>query len=236
MYIGHPPYIERLNDISFWYPILKTIGMRTPETHLIYADKEVGRIVDDVQTDGFKHLVKEIELAQKNFGGEAFLRTGQTSNKHSWEHSCHLKPESKVINHVANLIEFSMMVDLPYTTFAVRKMIETKTITTSFDKMPIAREVRMFAEAGKVICAHPYWPSEAFMGANKIEEIHEKALQTMPDMIELNQMAEYVSARFNGAWSIDFLEDVEGNWWLTDMATAGASYHWPSCQNKDKYQ
>lgn len=234
MYIGRAPFIEQLNDISFWYPVLNRIGMRTPKTLLFYAPHEIGKVVDGEQTPEFSKLVRDVANARHEFGGEAFLRTGQTSNKHEWRNTCHLTIDSKVGWHLARLIEFSMLVDLPYTTFAVREMIKTKPLTTAFHGMPIAREVRMFADRGKVICAHPYWPDEAFKDQPiKKEEL--AALQEMPDMAELNKMAEYVSDRFDGAWSIDFLQDDKGDWWLTDMALARTSYHWPECENKDKW-
>ena len=56
----------------------------------------------------------------------------------------------------------------------------------------------------------------------------------MPDLSELTQMAEYASRHFDGAWSIDFLQDAKGGWWLTDMAIATASYHWPGCKNEKR--
>lgn len=237
MYIGRSPYIEQLNDISFWYPILKRINMRTPDTKLFYADYTIGKIVDGEETLEFKQLVHEIKRAADEFGSEAFLRTGQTSNKHGWSDTCHLTADSDVGQHLASLIEFSMMVDLPYTAFAVRRMIPTAALTVAFHNMPIAREVRMFVEAGKVVCAHPYWPAEAFEheGDDRVTPEQLAQLQTMPDMSELNLMAEYTSRHFDGAWSVDFLEDTDGNWWLTDMAVASASYHWPGCEHEHRF-
>lgn len=234
MYIGRPPYTEQLNDISFWYPILKRIGMRTPDTHLIYADPSIGTIIDGDKTPEFAQLAEDVARATQSYGGEAFLRTGQTSNKHEWRHTCHLTTDSDVSQHLARLIEFSMIVDLPYSTFAVRRMISTAALTVAFENMPIAREVRIFVEAGKVACAHPYWPNEAFEGQNTVTTDQLEALQKMPPMDELTAMAEYTSRHFDGAWSVDFLEDVDGKWWLTDMALASTSYHWPGCKQESK--
>jgi hypothetical protein len=220
-----------MNDISFWYPILRDIGMRTPATKLFYADKVIGHIVDGREVAEFNELVDRIEQAQSGFGGEAFLRTGQTSNKHEWSSTCHLKEESQVKDHLARLIEFSMMVDLPYSTFAVREMIDTNPITVAFRGMPIAREIRLFASKGKLICAHPYWPAEAFKNQpvtkQQLAELH-----TIPDLQELTLMTEYISRHFSKAWSIDFLQDREGNWWVTDMALASTSYHWRGCEQE----
>lgn len=235
MYLGRPAYYEQLNDISFWLPILQRIRMRTPETKIFFVSNEIGKVIDGEETPEFNKLVIDVTRALGEFGGEAFLRTGQTSNKHEWSKTCHLTKDSSVAGQIAALIEFSMMTDLPYTTFAVRRMIPTTPITTAFKSMPIAREVRIFAEAGKVVCMHPYWPDEAFVCQENVTHEQLDQLQQMPDSDELIAMAEYVSRNFSGAWSIDFLQDTNGDWWLTDMALAFASYHWPTCPNKNKW-
>jgi hypothetical protein len=260
MYQGRPAYIEQLNNISFWYPILadlsayskmpeiqmfrdesgklsssstqKDFVLNIPETKLFYAPREIGQIIDGKKVDSFDHLIKDVYVARESFGGEAFLRTGHTSNKHGWDHSCHLKKGSNIGHYLGSLIDFSMMVDLPYTTFAVRRMIDTVAETVAFDGMPIAREVRVFAEDGKVTCAHPYWPDEAFEHEESVTAEQLERLQEMPDMEEITKMAEYVSRQFVNAWSIDFLQDSEGKWWLIDMALASTSYHWPDCEKK----
>jgi hypothetical protein len=265
MYVASPPFIEQLNDMAFWYPIIerharysampdmsifykdgklqsvekkKEFVLRTPKTVLLYAPHDIGKIVDGKKTASFDKLVKEITEARDAFGGYAFLRTGQTSNKHDWEKTCYLTPDSDVVDHVGRLVEFSMMVSLPWQTWAVREIIKAKPITTAFwGNMPIAREVRLFAEDGKLLCSHPYWPEEAFrQGHNtddKVTDEQIKQLAEMPDMEELTKLAEYVSKQFSFAWSIDFLQDIDGNWWLTDMALSNSSYHWPDCPYKD---
>lgn len=236
MYIGRPAFIEQLNDISFWYPILKKIGMRTPETRLFYTQREIGKIIDGERTDGFEKLVEDIKKALGDFGGKAFLRTGQTSNKHDWKNACFLDSPENIDRQLYNLIEFSMIVDLPYTTFAVRELIKTKPIGIAFNNMPIAQEVRLFIENGKVVCVHPYWAEEAFKHEKTINSEQIKELNSLPqDMAELQQMAEYVSRCFRLAWSCDFLQDAKGDWWLTDMALANTSYHYKGCPNEHKW-
>lgn len=266
MYTHRPAFIEQLNDMSFWYPIVerharystmpdikifhkdgklqsteekKEFVLRTPETMLFYAPYDIGHIVDGERTSSFEKLVQQITEARNAFGGYAFLRTGETSYKHDWKNTCYLTPDSDISHHVYNLVEFSMLVDLPWQTWAVRKMIPTSPITTAFSgDMPIAREVRLFVDNGKLICAHPYWPEEAFRGSiysdDKVTDEQIKQLANLPDMSNLTKLAEYVSDQFMHAWSIDFLQDTEGNWWLTDMALANTSYHWSDCPNKTK--
>ena len=235
MYIGRPPFVQQLNDITFWYPILENIGMRTPKTQLFYVPDEIGKIVDGERIPEFERLITDVKRALAEYGGEAFLRTGQTSNKHEWRDTCHLTADSNVGAHLAGLVEFSMMVDLPYTTWAVREMIKTTPLTTAFRDMPIAQEVRMFVSKGEVVCSHPYWAREAFNNQKGVTAEQVDLLNTLPDMTELNRMAEYVSKRFDGSWSVDFLQDEKGEWWLTDMALASSSYHYTGCINEKKW-
>lgn len=35
-----------------------------------------------------------------------------------------------------------------------------------------------------------------------------------------------VAQRFSGSWSVDYLRDAEGMWWLIDMAPAERSWCW----------
>ena len=44
----------------------------------------------------------------------------------------------------------------------------------------------------------------------------------MPD--ELKEMAIKAARACEGHWSVDFLEDKDGHWWLTDMAPEEVSY------------
>lgn len=236
MYCSRPPYLEQLNNITFWYPILERIGMRTPETKMFFAPSEIGHIVDGIVVSEFEQLIADVSRELVGFGGEAFLRTGHTSNKHEWADTCYLNNKDKVGSQLAALIEFSMLASMPYNTFAVRKMIKTKAITTAFNKMPIAQEVRMFIEDGEIICAHPYWSREAFVGQSGVSKEQIDKLNTLPDMTELNLMAKYVSKHFKGAWSVDFLQDENDEWWLTDMAQASSSYHYPDCPNINRWQ
>lgn len=267
MYIAEPAFNQQLNDMSFWFPIIDRLGrfskmpdmkithtesggfesietpkdfiLHIPETKIFYAPNEIGYIVDGVKTPEFDRLVKDVTEAHEQFGEESFLRTGQTSNKHEWVNTCHLTKDSNISDHIARLIEFSMMVDLPFTTFVVRKMIPTNSITVAFEDMPIAREIRMFVQKGEVICAHPYWPEEAFRTGvytdDKVTDEQISKLQEMPDMVELNKLGEYISKSFAFAWSVDFLQDISGNWWLTDMALGNSSYHFPRCEYGGKH-
>jgi hypothetical protein len=92
----------------------------------------------------------------------------------------------------------------------------------------------MFVRGGSVVCSHHYWPNEAFEEQDVDAEVL-SMLQQLPDMTELDQIAAYVSRHFQGAWSVDFLEDQDGKWWLNNMATASGSYHWPGSEHDEDF-
>ncbi len=57
------------------------------------------------------------------------------------------------------------------------------------------------------------------------------AILSPAERARICEMAEEAAqATDYGDWSIDFLEDSSGNWWLTDMAEAARSWHWPGCE------
>jgi hypothetical protein len=52
---------------------------------------------------------------------------------------------------------------------------------------------------------------------------------------ELDQIAIAAGAALGGAWSVDILETKRG-WFVTDMAEAGKSWHWPGCKNEKAFK
>jgi hypothetical protein len=166
-------------------------------------------------------------------GYPAFIRTESSSDKHSWRRSCYLEGKDQITSHVGALVEHCAMADWDCSFFAVRRLIPATPFATAFHgDMPITVERRLFIEGGKVVCNHPYWPSEAFEGES-ISADQVAALQAANDFSEIEQSAAYVSRELGGSWSIDFLQSSNGDWYCIDMALAGTSYHWPECPHKD---
>lgn len=114
-------------------------------------------------------------------------------------------------------------------TIVVRKMIPTKPFFYFFGgNMPITREVRIFVKDGQIESVHPYWPEEAFYGIEDNKELQEKvkALNTFTeDDKKLFFIAGNLLAKsFPGYWSVDFLQDADGEWICIDMAVGETSY------------
>lgn len=233
------PAVEQLNNLVYWYPVLKQIGMRVPKTLIVHrGDCELLALIDGEKPKGVDIFLERLKSATDKIGYPCFLRTGQTSNKHDWKDSCFIRnSKTNLIAHVANLVDHSCMANIAgdpfnYDFWVVREIIPTSPRFNFFDgNLPITRELRFFIRNGKIECCHPYWPDEAFR--DKLTEDQKTSLKELqiipPEDSEVFMMAKYVARYFMGYWSVDFLEDETGKWWCTDMAIGKRSYHYPNC-------
>lgn len=219
---------NRMNDLSFWYPRLQRLKFPMPKTEIIYTSIDFSF---EGTTLDMALFYNAIHRAALQFGYPVFLRTGYSSNKHSWKDSCFLARQEDIEDHVRNLVEHSalMTIDrmMPVDYWIVREFMECKTFGVHFSgQMPIAKEQRYFVNNGEIVCNHPYWPREAFekKAFNK-KQFEELSYVSPKDRVILNSMAEYVADKFSGAWSLDFLKTIKEGWVLTDMAIAEESYH-----------
>lgn len=233
--------LEAKNNIAYWFPILQRIRMRVPKTILVHTGGvDLLPLTDGEFPEDYMFFHRRLLEAIKEVGFPCFLRTGLTSDKHSWKDTCYITADSKLNQHVARLVEASCMANIagnPWDTsiWAVRKLIPTKPLFSAFvGKMPIAKERRIFIKDGKVLCNHPYWPSEVFEGQLDKDVYHAAMAELLfippEDLKELNEMASYIARFFTGFWSVDFLQAADGKWWCTDMAVGERSYHWQLCE------
>lgn len=240
---------EQKINLTYWYPILQTIRMRTPKTAIVYSgDVELGRLTDGVKPKNLDVFLKRMKEELKNFTLPVFLRTGMMSCKHDWKNTCYLEKEEDLLKHVTSMVETSYIANIAglpfdFSFWVIREMLETKPIFHYFSgKMPITKEFRFFINKGDIQCYHPYWPKEAFNFTidGKISEDEAKKLKDLEnledeDESELKSMSKYIARYFKDYWSVDFLKTKDGLWYCIDMATGDRSYHWPECKhNKSK--
>lgn len=241
--------------LSHWFPIVEASRVvQVPRT--LWKRFKFGRPAWDALFDGkpaddsLKDLYRWIDEAAEQVGGyPVFLRTGQTSAKHSWKDSCHLQTKVDIAQHVHNIVEFSECADmmgLPWDVWAVREMLPTEPIFHAFyGWMPIVREFRFFTKGGKVQCWHPYWPEAVFIehaispGKHPVPPPDWKqklaSISTFKDLpyeATLTGWSEQI-ASLDGLrehdWSIDWLH-TNDSWFMTDMALAHRSWHHPDCE------
>lgn len=221
------------NCLSYWFPKIMDL-VPVPKTEIIHTSVNLIETVTqpDVMPKGFDDFIKQLGDACDEMGYPCFLRTGHTSGKFEWRDTCFVASREVLPAHVAALVEYSECVDLiglPYHVWAVRELLPTRSYGTAFRGMPVCKEFRVFVEGPQVRCWHPYWPENSFKG-NLPAEYNELCKLEEEDQRIVLDMASKVGYMMNNQWSVDVLLTDRG-WYVTDMARAESSWHWPECPN-----
>lgn len=253
--------------LSYWFPKVEAAGLLVPKTRIVsFTDYDTARgmfrIIDGSPLDSAAlAFMMRLTEAVVEIGCPCFLRTGQTSGKHSWKDTCYLKSPGNLLQHVGNLIEFSECADfmgLAWNVWAVRELLPTLPVCTlpRYGDMPLCREFRCFVHGGTLLCIHPYWPrrsvEEGFPWKldGKTDDVwgmpDEHELPSDFDAIyervssigyeaqeEVIRLATRAGSAVGGRWSVDILDTSRG-WCVTDMAEMDKSWHWPECVNAPK--
>lgn len=230
--------------LSYWFPLLQAAGLPVPRTIMVSmsheAFRDVFRVFDgeDMRGDA-EPFFQELKKAADEIGYPCFLRTGQTSAKHSWDRSCFLPSADAIKSHVVEIIEYSECVDirgLDCTVWAAREILPTKPlgVCPDFFNMPLCRECRFFVKEGEVRCWHPYWIKEAIEQGGADVALYD-ALASTEAYEQAFTLAHKAARAINGAWSIDVL-DTERGWYITDMAEAHKSFHQEGCEYAAEFE
>lgn len=227
--------------LSFWYPLIQAAGLPTPRTIIIRNEPDdLGAMFDSKPSQSLDSLVEEITVASRALGVPFFLRTDFTSAKHQWKDTCYVSDPASLRDHIYEIAEFSACADilgLPTDVWVVRELLKTKPLFYAFSgRMPITREFRFFVRDGVVIHEQPYWPIAALDGqvSSQLEsaELHWTHLLVAASRLShserehLTGLSLAANAAVPGFWSVDWLQDVDGKWFLTDMAEGEKSYRW----------
>jgi hypothetical protein len=174
--------------------------------------------------------------------GPAFIRTDITSAKHAGREAYVVdgKNEDGLNTALLRTLAASQLKTyfqkIKGSAIMVRPLLDIKATRTAFNGLPVGmKEWRIFADQRGVQCTHLYWPEEALVG--KMDDGGEPLVLNKENWFdgwystEIADVAKIAARQMGGLkWSIDFAEDTTGKLWLLDMATAGNSYHDPSCK------
>jgi len=227
-------YHEDRNCLSWWFPRIAGAGLPVPETRILWTECHLLDLCGGKTPIGFDGFAATIDAYANELGGyPVFLRTGQTSAKHSWKDSCFLPSKEEIGRHVARIVEFSEccdMLGLPHHVWAVRKLLPVEPLFRwrAYGDMPFVREIRVFVRNGAVKYHVPYWPEDAVRGGVPDAKDWEDRLRVASEfsLRELNVaygLAKSAGAACFGRWSVDCLE-ADGCWYVTDMAIAELSW------------
>lgn len=170
----------------------------------------------------------------------------------------------KHIFELIELSEMMGFFGLPQNIWAVREMLPVQPLEylERYHGMPLVREIRCFIDGGSIVCAHAYWPEAAireglacghvpsagspaelfgFDSDNPCPDCDRRANELflaagaddrgwLPHALALARLFE----KEGHAWSADFLSTERG-WFLTDMAVAGDSFHYPGCPHGKRF-
>ncbi len=228
------------NSALIWLPAIHAAGLPVPKTIIVpYKHHECIGIFDGEKSEEFERLVVSVMDAGRRIGFPVFIRTDLSSAKHSGPKAYKIEADGQsqpVFETLEdNEMKFFMEREGPLA-FLVREFVSLEAPFTAFRDLPIAREFRFFANAETVHCWHPYWPAETIEENRPSIATWRDALAELhcaPKVPELWYMAVAAAKACGGGdWSVDFCRDVNGKWWLSDMAVAEDSYHWPECERK----
>lgn len=232
--------------MSFWLPKIEAAGLPTPKTIMLEmpddAVRDLWSTFDQEEPTGpWPAFVEMAKGRADEIGFPLFLRSAYFSGKHDWDRCCFVREREKLGEHMSNIAYMSECVGVgmgtvrtSWKTWALRELLPTVPVANcpGYTNMPVCKEFRFFAEDGKVLCWHPYWPRHSLDdGRAELSDEAFTALSTPDNLPELSAIAETASRVCGGAWSVDLLQTERG-WFLTDMATANTSWHWEDCPNR----
>lgn len=237
-----------LNSARHWFPRISaetSLASLLPRTEIVlYDHARLRGILDGEGEDsGWSTLVDQVTQAAHSVGWPVFIRTDLASAKHSGPESYLARSQADVAHVLYRTIEDNelklwLSADQP-SAFLIREYLALEAPFRAFAGLPIAREWRFYANAGGILCAHPYWPEASIrFRRGNVEppdwKEHLRKLHQQPAgdvWARLSRVAQTAAAAADArqAWSVDLAKGRDGNWWLIDMALMQSSWHWPEC-------
>jgi hypothetical protein len=145
----------------YWYPKIKHLDIPQPETKIVEIPfKKFTELLDGNSTlSEYSKDFSEILQSLKPF--PIFLRTDNSSQKHSFKKTCRLPDESSLLGHILELVDSNLASDLMDDALVFRRWLDLDAGFVAFDGLPINTEARVFINNSKIQCIHPYWPEDA---------------------------------------------------------------------------
>lgn len=207
-------------DMAYWYPKVAELDVPTPETYSVELF-ENGEGRPDWDTERAAHIVEKL-------GGEAFIRSGYKSAQMAMSGSHIPNTNHEAIDEtIAELLSQHVMMSLP-TGGNVWLRTNLDVNFCAYTRENLVPEVRVFIRDGDVVCHHPRLegfddhPEHKETAIDYIESAWEREYaEYEPEehrKESLKTYAERVADEMDGWWSVDFIMDRDGDWWLTDMA------------------
>ena len=237
-----------VHNVSYWFPKVKYCGIKVPETFVKQIPEDLfGHLFMDhpeKDIDCIYNWVKNelMPSIPKNLYGLVFVKNGAFSNKFDFS-TCSVR--CNVLELTRAIIEInyaSLMFDTGGNTeLVIRERIpfdESKTATI-YHGMPLRNEYRIFYDFDnhKTLYSANYWDwsychesicrnvTDKIVYEKVYNELHAHYIFNQDKVMKL--VEEHMKdVNLSGIWSVDILEDEQGEFWLIDMALGYRSAYW----------
>ena len=226
------PGVTRSSMLN-WWPLTSGLNIPQPKT-IILPFEDCDR--EALNFEGTSNeMIARVQAALPEVGGPpAFLRTDQSSGKHSYLKGCYIPKDCPdMARHLCTVITSNLLCDLWPAAFAVRQFIPLAAKFTAFDGLPIAPERRYMVRDNVVERHFAYWPAEAIAQSadtwvpseDNWRELLQQVNEEQPGEVKLlTAYSELVGSLMEGYWSVDFAQGADGQWYLIDMAEGDMSW------------
>ena len=235
------------NNLSFWFPKVKDCGFRVPETIVIpVPDPVVEAFFQEEPGDKerIRAFIHETVIPEvRKMKGLPFIKNGCYSGKFNFKHCCPADIEEETIMDCVSTIQYESLCRFTsgVTEIVLRERIPAEEHAgTIYGGMPLQTEFRVFYDFDRLVplyCVN-YWDRDYCRDAihrnpddgKKYDILYPHILgeyqRKVPFLItEILQKLPRVTG-LTGLWSVDFLLDKDGTFWLIDMAVAQQSAYW----------
>lgn len=239
-----------------WYPKIKHLDIPQPKTEIVEIPyNEFTKLIDNDGSILSKYHSRFLKIMELLGPFPIFLRTDNSSQKHSFKKTCRLPDKESLFGHIMELIDSNMASDLVDNALVFRKWLDLDAGFYAFDGLPINVEARVFINNGTIQCIHPYWPEDAIASWWTHKKLFERQFDTkLPFQINpkwreilksqnklvyksiliLKKYAEIIiDSMGDDYWSVDFALGRDGKWYFIDCAAGEVSYHYPGCGFSD---
>lgn len=232
-------------SMLYWYPRIEDLDVPLPETEFFSIDgtSSTFEIKDDgVDMDMLMETLDNIPVGEIKEKVES-LPTEKAHIRSDWKASRLAGGEGQKITtdpqliheQVLHLIDSMAMSGFPSRSLVVREWIDIDELCRSYTS-GISPEVRFIVDEGEVLGGFVDVYEDDFDSSFSQEEVNsileELEGRLEEDYEQLESWAKSIAEELDETgWSVDFVQDTEGDWYLTDMALYGLYWN----EKKEKW-
>jgi len=217
-------------SLEEWYPCILS-DVPQPETIIIpFSHKDCIRLLSpEYWTVGKK--IRAIHQAAVDVGYPCFMRTAYYSAK--FDGVCIVRTQDDLFNNLVKLVASSFEEEKPVEAICIRKFIKSNGTEKLMNGLPVGSERRYFIIEDVIYKGMPYWnnmsvndgtyiiPTYYLNAINTITQEEEDLLNKYTDNVRLCMKLPRLDTV---DWSVDYMKDINGKWWLIDMGEAYKSW------------